>query len=251
MVMQMAPILLVALLIDGLFGRWRPGWLREARFDRIRQAMLAAVTQSVPSPGMARAFSVAALGVGVVAALSLDLLVTMALPVPALWSIALAALAIGMKRLSFEGHAVADGLRETPEAALDSVRRFTGDGNATPSPDEITALTTGALADRMARDVLTPALALLVLGLPGLLVSLAIRLLRDPALDGPNDAAWAATRLDALFTWPARWITCALLARLEPDPGDASQPIHIEARMEALWKLWLGLLALAAILSFL
>jgi len=246
MVMEMAPILLAALLIDALFGLWRPRALRDMRPDLVQTRLRRALSQDV-LPGLdRRVLGAAVLVIGLGLAIALGWLLA-SLPFAGLWTLALAALLLGMKRLSHQAHAVADALRDSPEAARAAYQRFHGSDATAPPVSDIAPATYAALMPRMARDVLTPALALLAFGLPGLLASSVIRLLCDPE----TPAGWAATRLDTLVTWPARWITCALLGRLDPDLVDGDTPIHIEARIEALWKLWLCLLAVAAILTLL
>jgi adenosylcobinamide-phosphate synthase len=246
MVMEMAPILLAALVLDALFGLWRPGWLAEIRPDLVQRRVRTALRDDLFPAFDRRTLGLFVLLLGFSLALTLGWLVQ-SLPLSGLFGVALATAGLGMKRLSHQAHAVADALRSAPDTAAAAYQRFSGDDHPAPKAPDIAPQVYAALPDRMARDVLTPALALLIFGLPGLLASGVIRLLRDPE----TTAGWAATRLDILICWPANWITCALLGRLDPELQDGDTPAHIDARMEALWKLWLILLATAATLTLL
>jgi len=149
MVMEMAPILLAALLIDALFGLWRPRALRDMRPDLVQARLRRALSQDV-LPGLdRRVLGAAVLVFGLGLAIALGWLLA-SLPFAGLWTLALAALLLGMKHLSHQAHAVADALRDSPEAARAAYQRFHGSDAAAPPVSDIAPATYGALMPRMA-----------------------------------------------------------------------------------------------------
>lgn len=211
--MAMAPLLLVAMVLDALVGEPRWLWSRvthpivligrligwcDRRFNRGAQRRNGVLVM-------------AGLGLG---AIALGWLIA-ALPLGGLWQILIAAALLAQKSLVQHVAAVADGLRRSLDEGKREVAMIVGRDTGPLDEAAVARAAIESAAENMSDGVVAPAFWFLVGGLPGLLLY-KVTNTADSMIGHrtPKHEAfgWAAARLDDVLNYiPAR-LTALLIA---------------------------------------
>jgi len=218
---ETAPLLAAALILDAAFGEPERLWSRVPHpivlMGRLIGACDAAFNVGGGRKGKGTVV-VAALAGG---ALALGWLIA-ALPLGGLWSVLVAAILLAQKSLSQHVLAVADALRVSTERGRDAVARIVGRDTEDMEPPDIARAAIESAAENLGDGVVAPAFWFLVAGLPGLLAYKAINT-ADSMIGHrtPDHEAfgWAAAKLDDLVNWPAARLTAMLIAVTHPGRG--------------------------------
>ncbi|MEP2782907.1 MAG: adenosylcobinamide-phosphate synthase CbiB [Pseudoruegeria sp.] len=212
--MEHAWFLVIALLLDAVFGE--PKWLW-TRFQHpavfIGRIIARLDTRFNAGPNRKRNGVLCILGLCILA-WSIGGLIS-ALPDFGILEIALTAILLAQRSLVDHVRAVADGLRVSLGNGRTSVAMIVGRDTADMTESAIARAAIESAAENQSDGVIAPAFWFLLLGLPGLLVYKVINT-ADSMIgyktDKHRDFGWASARIDDVVNWiPAR-LTALLIA---------------------------------------
>ncbi len=227
--MNIAAILLLAMLLDAAMGEPRWIWSRLPHPAVLMGRAIDALDRHLNHGGMRRAKGVAAL-----AALCLGAWIagTLIAQLGGLVTALAAAVLIAQRSLVDHVAAVATALRQSTEAGRASVAMIVGRDTSAMEPADVARAAIESAAENFSDGVIAPIFWLIIGGLPGLMLYKAVNT-ADSMIGHrtPRHEAfgWAAARLDDLLNLgPARLSAAliAILAKPRPQWRDIAREAH-------------------------
>ncbi|MBL4629153.1 MAG: cobalamin biosynthesis protein [Roseicyclus sp.] len=202
-----APLLLVAMVLDGVAGEPRWLWSRVPHPVVLIGQLIGACDRQFNCRGHRRLKGALVMAALVCGALALGWLIA-ALPLGWLWQILGAAILLAQRSLVDHVTAVADGLRRSLTDGRRSVAMIVGRDTGDLDNHAVARAAIESAAENLSDGVIAPAFWFLIGGLPGLLVYKITN--TADSMIGHRTArhesfGWAAARLDDLLNYiPAR-----------------------------------------------
>jgi len=169
MILTFAPLLLVALILDAVFGEPKAIWSRIPH-PAVLMGRAVGLMDRIFNEGDGRqAKGALAIGILSLGAVALGLAIS-ALPLGWLWSILLAAILLAQKSLCQHVLAVGDALGVSVGDGRIAVARIVGRDTAEMQGPDIARAAIESAAENLSDGVVAPAFWFLIAGLPGILV---------------------------------------------------------------------------------
>ncbi|MEJ6393412.1 adenosylcobinamide-phosphate synthase CbiB [Gymnodinialimonas sp. 2305UL16-5] len=212
--MATAPLLLVALVLDSVFGEPRWLWARVPH-PAVLMGRIISICDSRLNRGASRRIS----GILVVLGLSLGALglgwIISELPLGWLWQVLGAAILLAQRSLADHVEAVAVALRQSVPKGRQAVSTIVGRDTSALDQAAISRAAIESAAENMSDGVIAPAFWFLIGGLPGILFYKIVNT-ADSMIGHRTDRyeafGWAAARLDDVLNYVPARLTAGLIA---------------------------------------